>query len=396
MSAGRTLPRLTTGVGVTASAVSSVIGERRSLMIVDARAPMPALLSAPGGVIRVDGVDPATVARLALHIRRRSPEVVVAVGGGSVIDAVKLASLAIAPGDLLGYVMGRAESSALTFLPPGRAGVDIIAVPTTPGTSTETNAVAVLTADRGHRLVVGEQLRPRHAVLDGEALLSLPTSAMREGCAEALLRVAGASTSSRSAPRARAHAEALGAALVRAGDGRLDSPESRLRVARLSAATQRSAALRGRDPYAALHWYVANEVSFRLGVRKVVATTPLMAPLWSRIGAGDRRWGDREGLGSFWSEVARSSGLAVSPHQGIAALLTRWGIDAPPFPGADVLRTIAAEAHHAWQVPLRIPRRLTRADVLHLLEDSRWGVGLSAPTGARPRDSRIAVESERG
>lgn len=44
------------------------------------------------------------------------------------------------------------------------------------GTSSETNSVGILTTDRGHRLIVGHALRPRHAIIDPCNLTSLTPS----------------------------------------------------------------------------------------------------------------------------------------------------------------------------------------------------------------------------
>lgn len=153
---------------------------------------------------------------------------------------------------------------------------------------------------------------------------------MREGALEAFLRLAGASTSARRSARGNCDAVALGRALIDAATRDPDSVAGRLRIARLSAATQRSAALTGRDPYSARHWYVANEVAFLLKVRKIVATAAVIAAVWRRICSGDTRWGDRRSLEGFWARASIGTTLPVEPPAGIAALLDRWGFRVRP------------------------------------------------------------------
>lgn len=89
----------------------------------------------------------------------------------------------------------------MTFLPDASPAVDIVAVPTTLGTSSETNSVGILKHDSGYRLIVGRSLRPRHAIIDPCNLMTLTVASVREGALEAFLRLAGASTSSRRSAR---------------------------------------------------------------------------------------------------------------------------------------------------------------------------------------------------
>ncbi len=384
MSAGiRTRPpTLQTGIGIATRAVDEVVRGRTTIVVADRRVSASRIGPADAAArITLDpgSIDDGAIIGLARSIRDLMPDVLVAVGGGTVIDAVKIAALAAGGGRLLEYVIEHTRHSALTFVPTRASGVELVAVATTPGTSAESNAVAVLRNARGHRLVVGSPLRPDHAVLDGRLFLTLPESAIREGCLEALLRVAGASTGGRGGALARSHAIQLGCALVRSGDEPLGSAARRLRVARLSAATQRTAALRGRDPYAARHWYVANEVAFHLGVRKMSATAPLMSGIWARIAAGDTRWGDRASLQGFWHPIARQGRLPRSPSAGIAALLERWRIERPQRPSGQTLDRIAEAAEQSWGRPSRILQGLGAHDIRALLQHADW-----AP---RPRSS---------
>lgn len=85
--------------------------------------------------------------------RTANPEVVVALGGGSVLDA--------------------AEAIALSVR------VDVIAIPTTAGTGAETNGFGVIEDVAARRKVYlgDESVRPRLAILDPELTVGLPPAA---------------------------------------------------------------------------------------------------------------------------------------------------------------------------------------------------------------------------
>jgi alcohol dehydrogenase class IV len=106
--------------------------------------------------------------------RRESAELVIAIGGGSVIDAGKaIAALATNSGALLDYLevigLGRAlENAPLPF----------IAIPTTAGTGAEVTRNAVL-ASPEHRVKVSLRsplMLPKLAVVDPELALGLPAA----------------------------------------------------------------------------------------------------------------------------------------------------------------------------------------------------------------------------
>jgi len=103
-----------------------------------------------------------------------SCDVVVAIGGGSAIDAGKAVSALLTnPGDPLEYleVIGRGQ-------PLERAPAPFIAMPTTAGTGSEVTRNAVLGSPE-HRVKASlrsEQMLPRLALIDPELTLGLPPS----------------------------------------------------------------------------------------------------------------------------------------------------------------------------------------------------------------------------
>lgn len=106
--------------------------------------------------------------------RTESSEVVISIGGGSVIDAGKaIAALATNQGELLDYleVIGKGKPLESTPLP-------FIAIPTTAGTGAEVTRNAVL-ASPEHRVKASLRsplLLPKLAVVDPELTLGLPSA----------------------------------------------------------------------------------------------------------------------------------------------------------------------------------------------------------------------------
>jgi alcohol dehydrogenase class IV len=117
--------------------------------------------------------DTDFISRQAKVAREAGCDVVVAVGGGSVIDAGKaLAALVGNPGDLFDYleVVGRG-------LPLRHPALPMVALPTTAGTGAEVTANAVLLSP-AHGVKVSlrsADLIPSLAVVDPELAVSLPS-----------------------------------------------------------------------------------------------------------------------------------------------------------------------------------------------------------------------------
>lgn len=152
-----------TDPGVAASGVVDVVQDslRGSGLVVgtfDAVAPNPAIGDVEAG-------------SEALRSFGTEGSVVVAVGGGSAMDAAKGIALHAANGGAVAGLDYRNE--------PARPGVALVAVPTTAGTGSETNGFGVITDPAsGRKFYVGHaSVRPAVAVLDPEATLGLPPGA---------------------------------------------------------------------------------------------------------------------------------------------------------------------------------------------------------------------------
>ncbi len=166
--------RFGAGTAREVAAAATAMG-RRALVVtgasMDRAAPLVA--SAPHVIFAVAG-EPTidTVREGAAVARETGCDMVIAIGGGSAIDAGKaLAAMLTNPGDPLDYleVIGRGQ-------PLAHASAPYIAVPTTAGTGSEVTRNAVL-ASPGHGVKASLRsayMLPRLAVVDPELTLDLP------------------------------------------------------------------------------------------------------------------------------------------------------------------------------------------------------------------------------
>ncbi|RSM63047.1 alcohol dehydrogenase [Amycolatopsis sp. WAC 01376] len=335
---------------------------KRTLVVVDA------MIAFEGEAIRLDASDTGcgAVRGLAQRLGEFAPDAVLAIGGGSVLDVVKLASVVHADpaaADLIEAWGWRA--GAITLPETRKPLIRRVFVPTTVGTGVEASAVACVRIGPDRRIVAGSALRPDLAVLDPELTATLPEHLLREGALEALLRVLGpVAGSARVGGLPDAEAATLAAELVAVGD-RISAGDSgqdaRLSVAMLSTATHTGWALAGRGRYSAKHWYLANELSCALGVRKMVATACLLPAVWARILEGDTRYGNTASLTEAWGRLGHED-----PVTGLRNLLRRWRIEYELTAPADVIRKAAEAAVRSWGGRLPMLAGLAVADIEEL------------------------------
>lgn len=111
---------------------------------------------------RAEDVDAA-----ADKVRSLGADFIVAIGGGSVIDSAKCIALAAAgEGPFWDTMVGQKYD--------GAKGLPLVAIPTTAGTGTEGNAVAVLCGPPGKRGFVHPAFYPALSIVDPELTLSAP------------------------------------------------------------------------------------------------------------------------------------------------------------------------------------------------------------------------------
>ena len=119
------------------------------------------------------------VAQVARIAREHDADVLVAVGGGSVVDTAKAAALVLAEGEPL-------ERHASRFVPPDtvitpvllRRKLPIIAIPTTASGAEATGSVGIRTAEGTKLLFSDVQLASRVILLDPVANLEVPAAVL--------------------------------------------------------------------------------------------------------------------------------------------------------------------------------------------------------------------------
>ncbi len=188
-------------------------GLSRTLLVIDrglSDTPWPDLvrkrLSASGATATLfDEVEAnprtTTANRAAALIREEAIEAVVALGGGSALDAGKAAAmLAVNPGDALNY-----EGKNRFPNPP----LPFFAVPTTCGTGSEVTWVAVLTDEDSRRKisVKGVGMFPDCALVDANLLRTLPARLVAWTGMDALTHALEATTGRMANPVSDAMAE---------------------------------------------------------------------------------------------------------------------------------------------------------------------------------------------
>lgn len=317
---------------------------------------------------------------LRLADRFADCDLVVGVGGGSVIDQVKLAATLCGNPKARGRLTVAQRSGTIILPVTVERRTPLLAIPTTLGTGTELSAVACLVYPEGKRIISGLCLRPDAAVLDPLATETLPVELVAEGTLEALFRTVSPYIGDHAdLPEQDTLVEAVAAELVRLGDevnrlrrrGEPISPQIRLRIAELSGRSQLGDLHAGRKPYAVKGWAIANELSWELSLRKMPAIAALLSPLWRRIADGDHRIGSAPRLVRIWQRLAENSpGLPDDPAEGIAALIERWQIDHRITADPAQLDTVAARAVHAWGAGLPVLGGLTQAEIRQLLADA--------------------------
>jgi len=145
----------------------------------------------------------ATVDDLAAVVRSADHPVVVAVGGGSTLDAAKQAAVVAGGRRVSDHVLGAAPLPARTL--------PLVAIPTTAGTGAEVTRTCVVSDATGRKLWTwGDALRPDVVVLDPRATATMPRHVTAATGLDAFVHAVEAMTGRRStAEIVRAASEAV-------------------------------------------------------------------------------------------------------------------------------------------------------------------------------------------
>ena len=116
------------------------------------------------------------------QIRNFAPDVVLAIGGGSVIDAAKVITLLCEYPELTIEAIRNGEA------PQQREKIRLVAIPSTSGTASEVTRAAVITfPEEQHKIGLKTMaIIPDIAILDGELTLTMPPQVMVESGMDAL------------------------------------------------------------------------------------------------------------------------------------------------------------------------------------------------------------------
>lgn len=124
-----------------------------------------------------DGIEPnPTVSNVdggAVAARQNNCDFIVALGGGSVMDAAKaIAIMATNDGELWDYItIGSGKGRAISNKP-----IPIVAITTTAGTGSETDAAGVITKEDTNEksFIMHPELFPKLAIIDPELMITVP------------------------------------------------------------------------------------------------------------------------------------------------------------------------------------------------------------------------------
>jgi alcohol dehydrogenase len=129
-----------------------------------------------------------TVDKAGMIVRKHKPELIIGLGGGSVLDAAKaIALLATNPGDIEDY-----EGKGKYQVPP----LPVLAIPTTCGTGSEVTWVSVITqTQRQFKMSIkGPHMFPAVALVDPDLLETLPPALIASTGMDALVHAIEAYT----------------------------------------------------------------------------------------------------------------------------------------------------------------------------------------------------------
>lgn len=224
----------------------------------------------------LEGVGPnpsvAVVDAGAMLARACRADVIVALGGGSVVDTAKAIATSAAADEhqsFRTYLSGlRAPGLLVT------AALPVLALPTLPGSGSETNGTSVITDDAtGRKLSAHSDLAaPRIALIDPDLVADAPAQLLGPGLADAWCHALEAALSASSTIASDALAEQALRMLHREAARPIDAEPGRERASSIARA-----------------WWATNLAGLALTHAGSIVTHPLAHPLSARL---DARHGD--------------------------------------------------------------------------------------------------------
>lgn len=185
---------------------------RKVLLFTDKGIERAGLTDIPVGVLREAGVsyeifdelkpEPAyqDVEKVAEQVNRSEGDIILAVGGGSVMDAAKLCSL----------LKGSEYSVRDLLSDPLLAGkrIKTVMMPTTCGTGAEAtcNAIVAIPEEQSKKGIVNDAMIPDYVILDAQMIAHLPSPIVAATGVDALAHVVECYTSKKATPMSDSYA----------------------------------------------------------------------------------------------------------------------------------------------------------------------------------------------
>ena len=182
--------------------------------------------------------DVETVRAIVAELEKNKPGTMIAMGGGSVMDAAKAAWLSWQTGRDVTELFGAGKASGAF---PGKEFKRVVCIPTTAGTGSEVTPYAnIVDREAGvKRLIADEALTPRLALVDPAFTLSMPSRLTAATAFDAMAHAIESLLNTRvkeADPEAESWAVEAVRLIVKALPEVLEKPDSLLARERLSAA----------------------------------------------------------------------------------------------------------------------------------------------------------------
>lgn len=301
----------------------------------------------------------------------RPSSFVVAIGGGTVLDDVKLRAYFDAfPTEMPRHLARR----GMVILPelPERPHI-VAAIPTTLGTGSEASQVAILRGHGKRQLLLGDGLAPALAFHSPEFLEGLPGTLLSEGVLEILARLIGPYIGSRASSNVE---DATVRAYVSYMAPVLTNPELLVETVwksdllRIGARAHQAGVTGGRSPYGVKWWPIVNEICALTGDRKIPVLASVLPQIFARILAGDNRWGSSTQLYAIWKAIAFNAQGDLS-HDPVVGLQELFSLHVPraDLSGIDT-ETLAHHVMRTWGGGSPMFQGFEYQDIANLLQDT--------------------------
>ncbi|NGO46567.1 daptide-type RiPP biosynthesis dehydogenase [Streptomyces ureilyticus] len=295
---------------------------------------------------------------------------VVAVGGGSLLDTAKLA-LAVADPQTA-RIVSAAQRSGWVIGPDRPRPLPLVAVPTTLGTAAEVSSIVSFVHRGQKRALTSLALQPNVALLDPRCTEGLPGQLLVESCLEIILRSVGPVVGSEGPwTDTDEHALRLAARVAEVLNGIRSTGTAtaaqRAELSDLSLATRQVELLRDRMPFTVKVWFLANNLSHHLGLRKMTALANLVPVYWSHLAARTTVGAQR--VGRTWSSLraATPEALPADPAEGVAAWLDLLGVAPAPAPDNTDIEAVVRSCLRMWGGGLPMLAGLGAEDLRRML-----------------------------